>query len=148
MSRQAKIDAIMDTNPARRNQEMVGMTRYDIALRLESTFWAEKRLIPHPTANKKRAKEQFDDLVLPWLPPEFKHNASLIIAEYYCTGSVFPEPFRHIPQPSRGKLPYGRHGDGKGPSPRTEQDPWAPWHWRSNSDPAVVLCAACRVESK
>jgi hypothetical protein len=46
-------------------------------------------LIVHPTANKKRAREEFDALVLLCLLASLKHNAAYIIADFYCTGSVF-----------------------------------------------------------
>jgi hypothetical protein len=67
----------------------------NVAIKPARSPWQFKQLklltalIVHPTANKKRARQEFEALVLPCLPASLKHSAAYIIADFYCTGSVF-----------------------------------------------------------
>lgn len=106
---------------------------------------ASTSLVSHTTVNKKRAKQQFDDFVMHWLPPEFKYNAALIISEYFCTPAVW-EPTRTY-QGFQGKQRpmYGRHLDGQGSMPLRLKFMEDMGHesWISQLNRDVVLCDAC-----
>jgi hypothetical protein len=102
-------------------------------------------LVTHPTVNKKRSKQQFDDFVMHWLPPEFKHNAALVIAEYFCTDTVWETTRTCQAFQGKQRPTYGRHLDGKGSCPLRlkflEDVGHDSWIAQLNRD--VVLCDAC-----
>jgi len=101
-------------------------------------------LIVHPTVNIERAKQQFDNFVLPWLPFVFKCNAALIIAEY-CMESVYETAVLRV-QNAKQCTVFGRHLDGKGSHPLeyTILEDIGHEHWIAGLNRDVVLCEACK----